>query len=752
MIMSLDIFEQLKNNVSNIDPIFFVEKNLMLEGEPFKLNGNGYKPFVEIYRKIVLSASNEDSKPFILVKGRQIGGTVMAAALEAYFMASGLYGCNGKPPIRIIHAFPNLIHVFTYAKTKLNPIIRGARPYDKPIRGKKVSILEAKLDKSSESSDSLQYKQFEGGNFLRIESTGLDADRLRGGTVDAIFYDECFPYDQLIETIDGKIKIGEIYDKYINNESIPLVKSYNENLNIFEYKNVTKAWDRGKKSLVSVHCDGISFSCTKDHKFLTDSGWRPVSSINHNGVIKNSNNEYSDVLSIIKLNKEERVYDIEVEDNHNFVICNEEIGLIAHNCQDTPKVAIQNANKLLTKAKYGSRRGGIQVYFGTPKQRGSFYYELWTKSSQQFYYLGCEKCEKHFPLYTPGSSDWEKIWLYGYIVKCVHCGHTQDKRDAAERGKWVGTRPEDECELVGYHINQMYNPRITREDMEYEKPENHPINTERAWQNEVLGEFFAGEMGPLTAEQIEEKCADIGRQMSSGITLDKGKKVYVGFDWGKRSDADAVGAAEAKKAGGQSYSTCVVLVENGHQLSIEYATIIKKNDFEYKKNFVDEIMRKYSVTQAVGDIGYAGDLSEVLHHKYGDRFVTSNLLSKVNGYAKFNDQQDPKVILVEREHYLEELFSVMKKGLIRFPWGDWEKISWLIQHCTSMEVKTTLNAVHEPVRRYVKGNGPNDGLMALLNAYIAYKFVSTNGFNQANPLLYKEKKKGPMVVTGYCPR
>lgn len=609
---SNNIFNTFKTNIANIDPIYFIENNLVLEGEQFKLNGNGYKPFVEIYRHIGVSALKEDSKPIILVKGRQVGATTMASALELYFMASGLFGTAGRSPMRIIHAFPTLIHVFTYAKTKLNPLIRSANPHPELVRGKRISCIEAKLDKSSESSDSLQYKQFDGGNFLRIESTGLDADRLRGGTVDAILYDEV---------------------------------------------------------------------------------------------------------------------------------------------QDTPKLAIQNANKLLTAAKYGSRRGGLQVYFGTPKQRSSHYYEMWSRSSQQYYYLGCEKCEEHFPLYTPGSDEWEKIWLYEYIVKCPHCNHMQDKREAAERGKWVATKPIDECEMTGYHINQMYNPKMKREDMEYEKPENHPINTERAWKNEVLGEFFSGEMGPMSPEQIEDKCADRGRKMSSGISSKEGKKVFIGFDWGKKSDADAVGSAEAKKSGGQSYSTCVVLVEDGHQLKIEFATIIKKSDFNYLKDFVDEMIRKYSATQVVGDIGYAHHLFEEMQHKHGDLFLASRLVSKVNGYTRFNDQTFPKEIQAEREHYIEELYNVMKRGMIRFPWGDWEKISWLIKHCCSMEIKTTLNSVHEPVRRYIKGDGPNDGFMALLNAYIAYKHHATGGFSDNKGGLSDPNsgKKKVMAITGYCP-
>jgi len=616
------LFDQIKTGLVNIDPVAYCENNLMLDNKPFRLHGNGYKPFADIFRYIGLNSLKNDAKPIILVKGRQVGATTMAAALELYFMSSGLFGTGGRPPMRIIHAFPTLIHVFQYAKTKFNPMIRSAVSMDDPRKpNKKISVIESRLDKTTATNDSLQFKQFIGDNFIRIESTGRTADRLRGGTVDCIFYDEV---------------------------------------------------------------------------------------------------------------------------------------------QDIPAFAMVNANKTLTTAQYGKTGKGIQVYFGTPKSRSSEYYKMWESSTQAYYHLGCEKCENYFPLYTPGSNEWEKIWLHGYIVKCPYCDHTQDKRHAAERGKWIHLAfadekkkqiGEDDCDMIGFHINQLYNPRFTKEDIIKDKPENSPIMTERGWQNEVLGEFYAGEMGPITKEEIEEYCAD-DRKLRAGISISENKKVFAGFDWGKRNDPDAVGKEDADKQGGQSFSTCVILTEDGPgRLLIDYTSIVKKNDFEYKKGFIHEVMRKYSVTQAVGDIGYAHELTEVMQRDYGDRFLASNLVSKVNGFAKLNDVAFPHIILAEREYHIAEVFNVMKRGMIRFPWKDFEKISWLIDHCTSMEVKVTFNAVNEPVRRFVKGAIPNDGFMALLNAYLAYKYYATGGFNNMKGGVLEEggPKKIPALI-GYCPR
>jgi hypothetical protein len=123
-----DLFNRLKEQLISIDPVEFCEKNLTLDGKPFTLHKNGYKPFSDIYRYIGIKALEPSAKPVIMVKGRQVGATTMASAIEMYFMGSGLFGGNSKPPIRVIHAFPQLELAAAYSKTKLNQMIVSAKP------------------------------------------------------------------------------------------------------------------------------------------------------------------------------------------------------------------------------------------------------------------------------------------------------------------------------------------------------------------------------------------------------------------------------------------------------------------------------------------------------------------------------------------------------------------------------------------------------------------------------------------------
>ena len=498
------VFDKIKNQLLNIDPVSFCEKYLTLDGKPFKINKNGYKPFADIYRYIGIKALEKDSLPVVMLKSRQVGATTMASALEMYFMGCGLFGNGKNPPIRIIHAFPQLDLSFAYSKTKLANMISSSVMPDLttiPKGQKPKSYMESFLMPGAPNS--LQFKEFLGGNHIWIESLGLEAGRVRGRTADVLFADEV---------------------------------------------------------------------------------------------------------------------------------------------QDMPAAAIGNATKTLNKSQYGATGSGIQVYFGTPKQRGSSFWDMWNTSSQQFYHLGCEKCKKHFPLYTPGTNDWEDIWLYGFIVRCIFCGFEQDKREAAERGKWIPLKDPSEAKMIGFHINQLYMPDFTKERMLAEKPEISVVNTEKSYQNEVLGEFYHGEATIITPDQIREICGDPERKFRANISPGDDLMVFLGIDIGSRNDLEQlVDTNKIKAQPGQSYSTAVVIAMTGPQrISIEFATKFKRNDLASKKGLIDQIMKQYSVNLAICDLGYAQDLNEILQTEYGEKFLASQASGRVNEKIKYNSEIFPK--------------------------------------------------------------------------------------------------------------
>lgn len=949
-----------------IDPVMFVENYLTLDGKPFRLSGNGYRPFAEVYRYIGIKALEPTAKPLIIVKGRQVGATTMASALEMYFMGCGLFGTAEKPPIRIIHAFPQLELAAAYSKTKLNQIISSsvstAQEGDKKTATKPKSHMQALLDQSTATNDSLHFKQFTGGNHVWIESVGLDGDRIMGrqlcletelptptgfiklknlkerdqlfdenGNIctvtklhpinltpeaykvifdDGTSVDACAEHLWQTSTKRDRIKkrLGTIKNtKEIfntlkigneSNHSIPCAKpiNYEEKelildpylfglwlgdgdgsgrietadpiiLENFEHSLIKSSVDKksnfGVSKSLSYKVKGLTSKLLKlnvlknSHKVYNEIYDKTIpdeylhSSFNQRLALlqglmdtdghcdKNGHCEFVQVREVLAKKVYELIlslgikasiskreswrYDVKYKDKyrirfrtdlpvfklvrkfknlkkntvrttHRFISNIEKIEskpmrcitvdspshlflitrnfIPTHNTADvlffdevqkTTGMAIGNSLKVLTTAKYGKPSKGVQVYFGTPRRKGSDFHKMWQTSSQQYYYLGCEKCEKHFPLYTPGSDDWKDIWIHGYIVKCTHCGFEQNKLEAAERGKWIAIKdPNDEdCLMVGFHLNQLYMPMFTREDIDAEMPGKHPINTERVYMNEVLGEFFQGDSSPITPEEIKEFCRD-DRKFSARIAPAKAGQpnqeiVVVGIDYGARADLEQLANPDKVRVAGQSFSTAVVLSSKAPGLlNIEFAMKFKRNDMESKKGIIDQLMRQYSIQLAVGDIGFSNDFSAVLHNVYGDKYLVSRAHNKVNGHVKFSADAFPKEIVFERDHYIGELYDQMKKGMIKFPFGDYEKIAWLIDHCCSMEIKPSISRMGgDPTVHYVKGSTPNDGFMALLNAYIAYKYIITRGFSTNNPIVQQanfQSRNKPLVLSGFIPR
>lgn len=958
MDISEQLFNQIREGLLNLDPVTWIENNLNLDGKPFRINGNGYKPFADIYRYIGVKALERDSKPIIIVKGRQVGATTMAAALECFFMASGSFGSGSRRPIRVAHCFPLLDLAASYSRAKLAPMISGAKQMDGQNKGgKNKSIVEARIDKSSASNDNQFFKQFIGGNQLWIESTGIDGNRMMGKQLsldtelptpngfiklidlqegdelfdergkickvvklypiqvspesyritfdDGTIVDACADHLWSTYTKQDRIALSNFKKGRSNYHPIPTVKNTKELLLtlkkngesnhsipncspvnypekelpidpyllglwlgdgnqygtietadpivLAEYKHhIVPSSIRNSKSC-AYRVEGLTSKLTKlrliknTHSKIGDFYDKHIPDIymhssfeqrlallqglldsdghcEKNGVVeftqvreKLSYQVYELILSLgIKANisKNRSVLKKQIckdryrirfvtklpvfrldrklknvknnihstKSTHRFIRKIEQIESIPMRCLkvDSPshlflitrsfipthntcdvffadeaqkmrKTAIANTTKILSQAQYGKRTKGVQVYFGTPLQSGSHYWENWNNSSQQYYHLGCKNCNDYFPLFT-GNDDWEKIWLYEYTVRCTKCGFEQDKLEAAENGKWVALNSNPDVDYIGFHINQLYNPMYTKEDIIKEQPANSPVNTERAYRNEVLGMFYSGSAAPITPEEIYEKCADHGRKFTKNISINEIKPIYAGFDWGDLIDVEPSG--ESSGRGGQSYSCGVILsAETPHILSIEFATLLPRNDPEYKREVVEQMFRQYSVKLGVGDVGYANDLTYNLQKEHGEKFLGSRVCSSVKNHIRFENSIFPKEIQFEKDYLIKELYDLMKQGRIRFPFGNYEKIGWLVNHCCSMELKPTMDRSGEMKLRYVKGSSPNDGFMALLNAYLAYKFDISQGFVVHDPNRLKTDPKDRKIpaILGYVP-
>lgn len=582
-----ELFLDVKSSFMDYDPAYFIQNNLTLDGAPFTVLENGWQFMSDIYRYIALQATKEDGKPVVLRKGRQIGATVMAGALDLYFTNSGLFT---NPPIKVAHLFPAIALVKRFSQDKLENMIRSAK--NDFVNQNKLILKEAN------AVDNITMKQFNTGT-LWIESIGADGDRVRGMSLDVSFFDEV---------------------------------------------------------------------------------------------------------------------------------------------QDMSGNAINNVTKTLTASKYGQTGKGVQVFFGTPKERGSYFNKIWEQSDKRYYQLGCSSCKEHYFFYHSDSPEmWQEIWINDYDVKCPKCGFIEKKIKAVENGRWVATKDPKYAKYTGFHINQLYIPYFKKQNILDLMPAYNPTQSERIWNNEVIGEFYSGTGMPLTRQDIMDKSMDLDRGFSSSINP-RYKTSYLGVDWGGKVDMDSVDR-------GQSFS-CVVVISATPDgtLYIEHAHKLRRQSFSYKKDTIIHCYKRFGIKRGVSDWFFGQDVVHDLQMIYRDKFLGAQGSGALIKPVKF--REDELIISYNKDLLIEEVFDKIRKGKIRFPGKSFEHIDWLIDHCTSMESSTRLSSGQQ-VKTFKKGTGPNDGLMALLYAYMAWKFDVTSGYT-VKPGLKKENSI-PRPTLAYAP-
>lgn len=603
------MFRDLKREVAVLDPVAFAENYLTIDGRPFEMTGTGWKFMTDVYRDVAAQATSPDAKPMVILKGRQVGATVLAAVLSLYFTSSGLYGMGpDKPPIRVLHAFPTLGIMSKYAKDKLASMIAKSQ---NGYIASRSAYNDPELRKLT-PEDTLTEKSFVGSNKLRIDSVGRDADRLRGLSQDVLLFDEC---------------------------------------------------------------------------------------------------------------------------------------------QDMPQAAIENALRVLTTAQYGPPTRGVQLYFGTPKQAGSYFWELWQASDQRYYQLRCSDCGHYFFLYRIGDDSWREVWIEGHTVKCPECGFKQHKRDAIEGGRWMPTVPGP-TQYIGYHMNVLLNPIFTKEAVEDYDPDVNPTRSIRAWQNETLGNFFSTTNMTISLDELKAAALNPERGLARRVREDGvnpfgeaiTSKIYcMGIDWGDKIE-------DEEDDRGQSF-TCIVILSYDRKsggFTVENAWKLPRNDFEYKVEVIQHLFRMFKIRVCVADYMWGQD---VVNHMqtalgFGTRFLGCMNSGTVGSILTYKPK-DLRVT-VNKDMMLDDVFSMLRKSKISFPAkGDsYDRIMWLLEHCASMEV-TTAKRHGSPVKKYIKGIGPNDGLMALMYALIAHRFITTSGFKGVTT----PKKDGnrPAPVLAFVP-
>ena len=128
----------------------------------------------------------------------------------------------------------------------------------------------------------------------------------------------CFPWSTLIDTPDGKVKIGDLKKgqmilSYVDGKLVPRV--------------ITRKCSQGIAEVVRVEFGtGNSLPTTMHHTFLTSSGWKKMANIKAGDKMVQADGSSLVVKSTTR-QKAEPVFNIYTAGEHNFIA----EGFVAHN-------------------------------------------------------------------------------------------------------------------------------------------------------------------------------------------------------------------------------------------------------------------------------------------------------------------------------------------------------------------------------------------------------------------------------------
>lgn len=133
----------------------------------------------------------------------------------------------------------------------------------------------------------------------------------------------CFVAGTLVMTKQGLKAIEEI-------QVGEQVLAYNDNLEIFEYKDVVEVYQNEATELCHIHTEKEEIICTPNHSVLTADGWKLASELTANDMIKSSTG-FAQVIAIESEHLEDKVnvYNLNVLGYHTYVVGND--SLVVHN-------------------------------------------------------------------------------------------------------------------------------------------------------------------------------------------------------------------------------------------------------------------------------------------------------------------------------------------------------------------------------------------------------------------------------------
>jgi superfamily II DNA or RNA helicase len=232
------------------------------------------------------------------------------------------------------------LNIITQLKAKTLVVVHAQFLLEQWIACAKQYIPTARIGTIRQNTFDVEDKDIVIGMIQSITNREYPKEQLK--SFGFMIVDECFKYSQNIKTDVGYIPIGMLHDLWKSHSKTPKVYSFSHTTGMFEYCNITYAWQRSNNTFVKIgYCfRGLihgTFECTPNHLILTTNGYIEASKLKINDSIECSNGVVQVVSLTIDIGDYIDVYDIEVEGNHNFVLKGVStdygnIGPNVHNC------------------------------------------------------------------------------------------------------------------------------------------------------------------------------------------------------------------------------------------------------------------------------------------------------------------------------------------------------------------------------------------------------------------------------------
>ena len=275
--------------------------------------------------------------------------------------------------------------------------------------------------------------------------------------------------------------------------------------------------------------------------------------------------------------------------------------------------------------------------------------------------------------------------------------------------KWV--HEESSENIIGYHISQTMHPDITKEDIEYKRATYTP----RRFQNEVLGEFFAGSTKPLT---FDEALACVDSNKSVKRIVNPPNETVMGVDWGNQT-------------------TVVIMDKDGVVVNaIKLDSRADYEDDEVEK--LKELIVRYNSVQVVCDIGYGARQVKELQREFGERvkscYYSSRPLTPFEYKKRDNNRNLIFMCVVDRTTYIEDALEAIKNGEVILPYAT-NDLEWVLHEWCSLNSSAEQDEQDSrPTRaqkhtRYGR-DGDDHAFHALIYARIARQFMFDGGLPQ----------------------